>query len=68
MAMNKVKNDSDLLITVQVVTKPDGAPMFKKYRFSKIKPDAEDQKIFEVANEIAHMLKAPLHYHPLNVH
>lgn len=60
MAVGSTKIDTDLVIVVNVGVDEDGNEILKNKRFSKIKTNAADQDVYDVAIAIGNLLDGTL--------
>lgn len=60
MAVQATKIKSDLVLRVITGQNEEGEDVLKTKTFSKVKTDAADQNVFDVANAIEAVLKHPV--------
>ncbi len=53
MPVSAIKFDSDLVLKVQTGTNPEGNPIIKLRRYSRVKPDATHEAVHTVGQAIA---------------
>lgn len=52
--------DSDLVVVVQTVTDPQGNPVYRRLRYSSLKPGAANEDSWDVAQAVAGLQAYPL--------
>lgn len=61
MAVVATPVQSSLRLVVQVGTDTNGNPVYRNRSYSRVKPGAPDDDVYEVANAIAELQINPLH-------
>ncbi|GAB7387942.1 DUF1659 domain-containing protein [Bacillaceae bacterium] len=60
MAVVSAPNYSRFTLEVQIGTETDGRPITMTKSYSRVKADAADQDVYDVANAIAGLMSVPL--------